>query len=127
MMKLYAPLSYWTATQNELKESCNGCGAKKGIKVPDTFYGLSITQACNIHDWMYKEGKTQADKLFADAIFRLNLSIIIDGNSNFLTALLRHGRASTYYTAVAQWGESAFWVDKNKNDEMVITYKGEFR
>ena len=127
MMKLYAPLSYWNATQNELKESCNGCGAKDGIKVPDTMYGLCIKKACEIHDWMYKTGKTIADKLFADAIFRLNLSIIIDANSNFFTALLRHERASKYYTAVARWGESAFWVDKNKNDEMIITYKGEFR
>ena len=126
-MKLYAPLSYWTATQNELKESCNGCGAKDGIKVPNTMYGLCIKKACEIHDWMYKIGKTLADKLFADAIFRLNLSIIIDAGSNFLTALLRHGRASTYYTAVIEWGESAFWVDKKRNDEMVITYIGEFR
>ena len=127
MMKLYAPLSYWNATQNELKESCNGCGAKDGIKVPNTMYGLCIKKACEIHDWMYKIGKTIADKLFADAIFRLNLSIIIDAGSNFLTALLRHGRASTYYTAVIEWGESAFWVDKKRNDEMVITYTGEFR
>lgn len=126
-MKLYAPLSYWNATQNELKESCNGCGAKDGIKVPNTMYGLCIKKACEIHDWMYKIGKTLADKLFADAIFRLNLSIIIDAGSNFLTALLRHGRASTYYTAVIEWGESAFWVDKKRNDEMVITYIGEFR
>lgn len=126
-MKLYAPLSYWNATQNELKESCNGCGAKDGIKVPNTMYGLCIKKACEIHDWMYKIGKTLADKLFADAIFRLNLSIIIDAGSNFLTALLRHGRASTYYTAVIEWGESAFWVDKKRNDEMVITYTGEFR
>lgn len=126
-MKLYAPLSYWTATQNELKESCNGCGAKDGIKVPNTMYGLCIKKACEIHDWMYKIGKTLADKLFADAIFRLNLSIIIDAGSNFFTALLRHGRASTYYTAVIEWGESAFWVDKKRNDEMVITYIGEFR
>ncbi|MDX9743896.1 MAG: hypothetical protein RBT59_08775 [Arcobacteraceae bacterium] len=126
-MKLYAPLSYWNAKENEKKSICNGCGAKKGLNVPDTFYGLSITQACNIHDWMYKEGTTQADKLFADAIFRLNLSIIIDTNSNFLTAILRHSRASTYYTVVARWGDDAFWIDKNRNDEMVITYKGEFR
>ena len=126
-MKLYAPLSYWNATAEALNEICNGCGAKDGIKVPNTMWGLSISKACNIHDWMYKTGKTLADKLFADAIFRLNLSIIIDANSNFLTALLRHSRASTYYTAVTEWGESAFWVDKKRNDEMVITFKGEFR
>lgn len=124
---LYAPLSYWNATSEEKQKVCNGCGAKDGIKVPNTFWGLCIKEACNIHDWMYKEGLTKADKLFADAMFRLNLSILIDENSNIVTAMLRHSRASKYYTAVAKWGDSAFWVDKNRTLEMKITYKGEFR
>lgn len=28
-MILYAPISYWEATDEEIKEICNGCGAKK--------------------------------------------------------------------------------------------------
>lgn len=126
VFKLYAPITYWQSPESEKKKVCNGCGAKDGINVPDTLYGLSITEACNIHDWMYKEGKTKVDKLFADAIFRMNISIIIDANSNFLTALLRHSRASTYYTAVARWGESAFWSNKELNEAPIISYKGEF-
>ena len=128
--KLYAPSSYWEASAQERAKICNGCGAKKGLDVPDTFYGLSITSACNIHDWMYQHGETLADKLFADAIFRLNLTILIDeANYNFATTILkplRHGRASTYYNAVVLWGEEAFWVKKPKNEVLVITYKGRF-
>lgn len=126
-MELYAPLDYWLSKDESKKEICNGCGAKEGIDVPDTMWGLSITRACDIHDWMYYTGKTKADKLFADAIFRMNVSIIIDANSNIVTSMLRHGRASKYYTAVVEWGDNAFWVNKEKNDVMKITYKGEFR
>ncbi len=124
---LYAPLSYWNATAKQKEQVCNGCGAKGGIKVPNTFYFLCIKEACNIHDWMYKEGKTLADKLFADAVFRMNLSSIIDANSNSIMAILRHSRASKYYTAVVQWGGNAYWANKVSNDEKHITYKGEFR
>lgn len=128
--KLYAPITYWNAVETkskELADTCNGCGAKEGIDVPDTFWGLSVTEACNIHDWMYKYGETEADKLFADAMFRMNISIIIDTNSNFVMSMLRHGRASKYYTAVTKWGDSAYWVGKTKTDSMNITFKGEFR
>lgn len=130
MPKLYAPITYWETKKqlpDVLKETCNGCGAKKGIDVPDTFWGLSVTEACNIHDWMYKIGVTRADKLFADAMFRMNISLIIDSNSNIVTAMLRHSRASKYYTAVTLWGDTAYWVDKPLNAYMNITYKGEFR
>lgn len=129
-MKLYAPISYWEATEQEIKEICNGCGAKKGLDVPDTFYGLDISLACTIHDWMYHFGTTLADKLFADAIFRLNLSLIIDDSDkwyNKTLAPLRHSRAGKYYTAVSLWGESAYWDNKAVNEDMFITFKGEFR
>lgn len=48
-LPLYAPKEYWSASQEELDEVCNGCGSKDGIKVPDTIYGLSIKIACDIH------------------------------------------------------------------------------
>ena len=83
-LKLYAPLTYWEASEEERAKICNGCGAKDGLSVPSSFYGLCIKEACNIHDWMYQHGTTQADKLFADAMFRLNLTMIIDTNSKIL-------------------------------------------
>ena len=126
-MLLYAPKTYWEASATVRALVCNGCGAKGGLSVPSSFYGLCIKEACNIHDWMYFEGTTLADKLFADAMFRLNLTTIIDTNSNILTSLLRHNRAGKYYTAVAKWGDSAYWVSKDKNKDMIITFQGDFR
>ena len=125
--KLYAPKSYWHSTAEERAKVCNGCGAKGGLPIPNTMYGLCIKEACQKHDWMYYVGKTLADKLFADAIFRMNISIIISAKSNWIMSPLRESRASKYYIAVEEWGDSAFWVDKKKNNDMFITYIGEFR
>lgn len=133
--KIYAPITYWELSPEEKKEICNGCGAKNGLKVPDTFWGLNIEEACNIHDYMYNIGKTHYDKLFADAMFRLNLTVIIDAKETFkdkLFSILRHYRAGTYYIAVAKYGNYSFWKDKERlspEDPMAfrITFTGEFR
>ena len=133
--KIYAPITYWELSPEEKKEICNGCGAKNGLKVPDTFWGLNIEEACNIHDYMYNIGKTHYDKLFADAMFRLNLTVIIDAKETFkdkLISVLRHYRAGTYYIAVAKYGNYSFWKDKERlspEDPMAfrITFTGEFR
>ena len=133
--KIYAPISYWELSPAEKEQLCNGCGAKNGLKVPGTFWGLNIEEACNIHDYMYNIGKTHYDKLFADAMFRLNLTVIIDSKESFLNRtlnLFRHHRAGKYYIAVAKYGNSAFWVDKERlspedPDAFRITYTGEFR
>ena len=133
--KIYAPITYWELSPEEKKEICNGCGAKDGVKVPDTFWGLNIEEACNIHDYMYNIGKTHYDKLFADAMFRLNLTVIIDAKETFkdkLLSVFRHYRAGTYYIAVAKYGNSSFWKDKERlspEDPMAfrITFTGEFR
>lgn len=133
--KIYAPITYWELSPEEKKEICNGCGAKDGLKVPDTFWGLNMEEACNIHDYMYSIGKTHYDKLFADAMFRLNLTVIIDAKETFkdkLFSILRHYRAGTYYIAVAKYGNSSFWKDKERlspEDPMAfrITFTGEFR
>ena len=124
---LYAPNSYWKATKQQKDEICNGCGAKGGLKVPNTFYGLSIKEACNIHDWMYNEVQTFADFLFANAMFLLNLVTLILHASNWFTKILRLSRATKYFLAVALKGEDAYWVNKKRNSLMHITYKGSFR
>lgn len=125
-MKLYAPASYWNATPEQLKEVCNGCGAKGGIDVPDRMYGLKITNSCHIHDWMFKEGKTLADMFFANSIFLHNLSVEIIAASNMLTKPLRLMRATKYFLVVVQFGSEAFWKDKKKNEDMNITFNGTF-
>ena len=126
-MKVYAPLTYWEASDMDLLAYTNGCGGKGGIDVPDTMYGLGISLACNIHDLMFKEGKTLGDFFFSNAVFIMNLAIIIISKSIWFTAPLRLARATKYFIAVQTMGEDYFWDGKQKNEEMSITYKGEFR
>jgi len=126
-MKLYAPINYYKATPEQLSKVCNGCGAKNGIKVPNTMWGLDISEACNRHDWMYSEGRSLADFYFANAVFIMNLAIIITTQGSKWLAPFRLARATKYFMAVQELGQDAFWVDRQRNSYMNITYKGEFR
>jgi len=124
--KLYAPTSYWRASVEDKSEVCNGCGAKDGIKVPDTMWGLPIVEACYVHDWMFEEGETLADFYFANAVFIMNIALLIGAGSRWL-APLRLARATKYFMAVQELGSDAYWDGKNENSKMFITYIGEFR
>ena len=121
-MKLYAPESYWTATPEQRKTICNGCGVAgwKGKLVPDTMWGLNISKACDIHDWMYHFGKTEEDRCEADRVFLNNLIRIINAEGGWL-AFLRRYRATTYYNAVHSFGGPAFWDNKNADSSMQST------
>lgn len=117
---LLAPRSYADATQMLKSVMCNGCGTKgwKGIIVPETAWGLSLTRACDIHDWMYEYGKNLMDKEEADDLFHLNMRRLIrSGTPWYLLPLLipRYIRAFSYYTAVSKWGDDAFWVGKRRD------------
>lgn len=119
---LYAPYAYTQLTPQEKSEICNGCGAKGGIPVPRTFYGLDISEACNIHDYRYFMGETWDEKRFADDEFLKNLNSIIDSTNSFkfLTAL-RKMRAYEYVTAVRLWGDKAFQAEKGIKAKKVNT------
>lgn len=82
--------------------------------------------ACCIHDWMYKFGKTKGDKLFADAIFLLNMTVIIVDRGGWLCSL-RLLRASKYFAAVAWKGDNSFFYEKDIDEAYTITFKGSFR
>lgn len=126
-MKLYIPNTYINASL-EMKESvCNGCGAKGGIKVPNRFFGLCVKEACNIHDWMFFEGKTQADFIFSNSMFLVNLVVLIVNNSNSLTKVIRLFFAFNYFLAVTLKGQEIFWKGKEKNQKMNITFEGSFQ
>ena len=114
VVRLYEPYSYTTATCHEKKKVCNGCGSAKAKFdfVPDSIYGLKITPACNIHDWMYHKGKTIEDKQEADRVFLNNLLRLIEAQSNRLMKPLRRRRALKYYEAVVLMGGPAFWDGK---------------
>ncbi len=108
---LQAPVDYLLATKAYVDGIVNGCGPK-GWKidiVPDTIYGLSIAEACNIHDWMYEFGISLDDKRIADDIFLINLNKIIDDRGGFFFIIwLRKQRAQKYYCLVDKFGERPF-------------------
>lgn len=109
-----------TAHPLEIKKVCNGCGTEgwKGKLVPDSVYGLTITAACQPHDWMYYEGETDADKKIADRVFLNNMVRIVKEEGGLLE-WLRLRRVKKYYLAVKYFGGDAFWAGKNKPEEEV--------
>jgi len=110
---MLAPQSYLEVTPEERSQVCNGCGTGgwKGALVPETMWGLNISEACQIHDWMYHEGITENDKVFADILFLRNILRLINAHGGWLKVLRRY-RAMTYYNAVAEAGSAAFWANK---------------
>ena len=98
-------------TEDEKKLVCNGVGPRGFLEkiIPETIFGLNITEPANIHDWMYNKGKTKKDKIEADIIFLDNMLRTIDNaGGNFLIKLLRTIRAATYYRFVRDFGDQAF-------------------
>ena len=113
---LYAPSAYWSLTPKQKSDICNGCGTKGlvGAVVPDSLWGLDITEACHIHDYMYAIGECIEDKYEADRVFLNNMLRMIDAlDSWFLVRWLRTRAAVKYYHAVRDFGGPAFWAGKN--------------
>jgi hypothetical protein len=110
---LFAPEQYNKLTPEQKKRLCNGCGAKGGISVPNTFYGLSMKECCNIHDFMYSKGRSLEDKNKADRVFLNNCVRTITAKSSWILKPLRLARAKEYYLAVKYFGADAFWSGKN--------------
>jgi hypothetical protein len=118
---LWAPPEYWQLTPAQRADICNGCGAKGwgGYIVPDTLLGLSITDACHIHDYMYHTGETLDDKRAADRVFLNNALRLIEAGTQWpWLQRARTRRAHVYYQAVSNFGGPAFWSDKNLPGEM---------
>ncbi len=120
---LFAPESFIKASVAMRYMVCNGCGPGGWLAafVPDTIWGLPIRAACNIHDWMYAEGKTHEDKLIADRVFKYNLLRMIEnaGGWWWLQALRRR-RALIYFNVVDQYGGPWFWARKNPESHLVF-------
>lgn len=116
---LYAPESYWKATPEERNKVINGCGASdwKGQLVPEKLLGLSVSESCNIHDWMYHHGEDDTDKEKADSVFLNNMQRTIDSHTNnYVLKKLRLRKAKLYHHAVSYLGGPAFWASKRKPD-----------
>tara|TARA_R110000868_G_scaffold207972_10_gene457147 strand:- start:962 stop:1372 length:411 start_codon:yes stop_codon:yes gene_type:complete len=116
-LNLLSHPSYDKATKEERDLVCNGCGAA-GAKfdfVPDTIWGLRISEACYRHDWRYSLGTTLEEKSHADWEFLQNLLTIIEsapGIFNKIMRIPRRNRAMVYYGAVRDMGDKAFFASK---------------
>ena len=108
---LYAPNSFWGAEIQEIKRICNGCGAGgwKFDIIPDKLLGLSIYQACQIHDWMYNFAKKEPEfKEYCDRMFLKNMNTLIK-NGNAWLRYPRYYLAKWYYRGVRIGGDSSFY------------------
>lgn len=102
----------------ELLDICNGCGQAgwKGKLVPNTVWGLSIKEDCNVHDFMYHVGLTDTDKKQGDRTLLNNMTRTVLNAGGWLERL-RLWRIEKYYLAVKYGGGPAFWDGKNNPDE----------
>ena len=88
------------------------CGPAKALwgvlawLVPDDLLGLDVRPACAIHDFMYGQGKTKADKIKADRTFFHNLLCLVVKGEEKLMA--RTVLAICYFVAVRFAGGGAF-------------------
>jgi hypothetical protein len=92
-------------------EEC-ACGPQNYLDnlIPDALWGLSIREACCIHDYMYLVGETQADKDIADRVFLENMLLLIEESKpSRLMRWLRRRSAWTYYQAVHRFGGLVYW------------------
>jgi hypothetical protein len=124
--KLWAPAAYWSLDKKLKEEICNGAGPKGlGWLVPDRMYRLKITDAANIHDYMYSEhhtdkdyGWSEAGRKKADRVFLNNMTRIIKAKTKWaFIRILRLRRAKTYYQAVRSFGGMPYWHGKNNPEE----------
>lgn len=116
-MKAYIKYPIWYSEEAANKVN-NGCGTSgwKGKLVPDTIYGISISEACKVHDFEYHMGLIADEKEMADIRFLANIKLTIKHESKWSSFLnpLRYVRAKTYYNAVAKFGDDAFFDGKEE-------------
>ena len=112
-MPLDIPQGFLNLSPAMKAEICNGAGAKDGIKVPSTMYGLDLTKVFDIHDFDYYMGENEEDKRAADNRMLINSMRMINNKGGWLRKLRRY-RATTYYSAVADYGKKAFYAEKER-------------
>jgi len=113
---IFAPPEFWEMPEEE--RALLGCGPGRvgDYLVPDSFFGLSIRIACQVHDFMYRTGQSITDKARADRVFMNNTMRIV----NAAGGILRWPRkvlALFYYKMVDLYGGLSFWDGKNEGNE----------
>jgi hypothetical protein len=123
VLKLYADPKCWQFRDlypDDWAEFACGPGDFGDYLVPDSILGVSVNEACRIHDWYYRfaEGATEDDRAIADRIFLNNmLRIVVDASGWKLTVRLRCRVAYIYYRAVRRYGAPAFFDERNPESE----------
>lgn len=131
ILNLYGEPATWEYRDNFhdewLKLGC-GPGDIGDYLVPDRILGLSVVEACRIHDWYYRfwEGTTEVHRAIADRVFKNNMLRIIHDNSRYAT--VRQARAwiadHVYYESVHRRGAPAFFSERNANENMRLITVG---
>lgn len=115
--ELFVPPQVRALNEFEKNHFANGCGSAqaKFDFVPDTIWGLDISDACNVHDLCYYVADPDIEqKKEADRVFLNNLNRLINIHTKFpILKWLRRRRAMKYYLAVKYFGGPAFWDGKN--------------
>lgn len=120
-LSLIYPITYNKLSKEEKYNICNGCGTKGLVFIPHKILWIDITEACNIHDYMYNIGSSLVDKDIADLVFLHNMLILINNNTKleFLTGI-RKLIASFYYRMVKTYGLPSFVDNKEYTFEKLF-------
>jgi len=119
--ELIAEAGFNELTPEEKAKICNGAGASsdwRSALIPNTLWGLDCTQVFDLHDYAYHVGRTYEDKCRADISMLINLIRFINFNGGWL-AVPRRYRAVTYYDAVHELGDDAFFSIEKGNMELL--------
>lgn len=114
--ELWMPSGYRDLPASIKESVCNGCGSGGyGFLIPDNLLGCDISEACNIHDYMYEFARPViGDKEKADRVFSNNMiRLVLDKGGWGWVVRLRLRLAWKYYQAVVKFGGPAFWDGKN--------------
>ncbi len=109
--KLEYPIHYDIEVANKVNNGCGPAGWK-GYLIPDTIWGVSIKEACKIHDYDFHVGGTMFNFMIANSRFGNNMNTLIKSSklakcTPFLN-WARRRRAKLYYDAVREFGEKHF-------------------
>jgi hypothetical protein len=89
----------------------NGCrpGGVIGKIIPDTLIGVSVHEACNLHDLNYSIGGDTNDRKIADETFISDMLKAVEKNSkNSIGKNIRTIQAYLYYWSVRFFGTLFF-------------------
>ena len=106
MIRLYAPQEYLQASNDKKFKICNGCGPDNILHriIPNSIFGVDVTEACNIHDWMTTNSRDLTERLHADSVFFANLKKLINkAGGSTLLRWLRVSAARLYHYSVRSY------------------------